>query len=252
MPIVVGGRHTLRGGRHTHLSQGRDSVAGMPRALLPLDASGVTVELGGRRILDDVSLVLAPGTFTALTGPSGAGKTTLLWVLAGALAPTSGTVRYAGRPVAAPGLADRDLASREGVVMVPQGNTLVAPLTGRENIVVPMLVLGVTAEDAFTRAELALEAVRLGESGNHLVEELSGGQQQRVAVGRGLALQGSVLLADEPTSDLDADTREVIVGLLAAEAAAGAVVLMATHDSWCADQADAEYHLDEGRLTRVR
>ena len=110
--------------------------------------------------------------------------------------------------------------------MVPQGNTLVAPLTGRENIVVPMLVLGVTAEDAFTRAELALEAVRLGESGNHLVEELSGGQQQRVAVGRGLALQGSVLLADEPTSDLDADTREVIVGLLAAEAAAGALSLI--------------------------
>lgn len=224
----------------------------MQRAPLPLDASGITIDLGGRRVLDEIDLQLAPGSFTALTGPSGAGKTTLLWILAGALAPTSGTVRYAGQPVAGPGSADRALASREGVVMVPQGNTLVAPLTGRENIVVPLLVLGVDAAAAFARADLALDAVRLGESGNHLVEELSGGQQQRVAVGRGLAAQGSVVLADEPTSDLDADTREVIVALLAAEAAAGAVVLMATHDSWCADQADAEYHLDEGRLTRVR
>lgn len=224
----------------------------MPRAPLPLDASRITIDLGGRRVLDEVDLRLAPGSFTALTGPSGAGKTTLLWILAGALAPTSGTVRYAGRPVAGAGSADRVLASREGVVIVPQGNTLVAPLTGRENIVVPLLVLGVDAAAAGARADLALDAVRLGESGNHLVEELSGGQQQRVAVGRGLAAQGSVVLADEPTSDLDADTREVIVSLLAAEAAAGAVVLMATHDSWCADQADAEYHLDEGRLTRVR
>mgnify|MGYP001110017124 CR=1 FL=1 len=224
----------------------------MQRAPLPLDASGITIDLGGRRVLDEIDLQLAPGSFTALTGPSGAGKTTLLWILAGALAPTSGTVRYAGQPVAGPGSADRALASREGVVMVPQGNTLVAPLTGRENIVVPLLVLGVDAAAAFARADLALDAVRLGESGNHLVEELSGGQQQRVAVGRGLAAQGSVVLADEPTSDLDADTREVIVALLAAEAAAGAVVLMATHDSWCADQADAEYHLDEGRLTQVR
>ena len=86
----------------------------------------------------------------------------------------------------------------------------------------------------------------------HLVEELSGGQQQRVSVARALALRKSVLLADEPTSELDASTREPIVALLRAEADAGAVVLMATHDTWCADQADAEYHIDEGRIRRVR
>ena len=131
----------------------------MPRAPLPLDASRITIDLGGRRVLDEVDLRLAPGSFTALTGPSGAGKTTLLWILAGALAPTSGTVRYAGRPVAGAGSADRALASREGVVMVPQGNTLVAPLTGRENIVVPLLVLGVDAAAAGARADLALDAV---------------------------------------------------------------------------------------------
>jgi putative ABC transport system ATP-binding protein len=114
------------------------------------------------------------------------------------------------------------------------------------------MVLGVPADEAYERADTALEQVRLGDSGNHLVEELSGGQQQRVAVGRGLALRASVLLADEPTSELDAATRETIIALLAAEAESGAVVLVATHDTWCADQADAEYHLDEGRLRRVR
>ncbi|MEO7234087.1 MAG: ATP-binding cassette domain-containing protein, partial [Lapillicoccus sp.] len=102
------------------------------------------------------------------------------------------------------------------------------------------------------RAETALASTRLADAGHHLVEELSGGQQQRVAVGRGLASRASVLLADEPTSELDAATREAIVGLLADEARAGAVVLMATHDAWCADQADAEYHLDEGRIRRAR
>jgi putative ABC transport system ATP-binding protein len=136
--------------------------------------------------------------------------------------------------------------------LVPQGIALVAPLTARENIVVPQLVLGVPAADAHQRADTVLEEVQLSDSGNHLVEELSGGQQQRVAVGRGLALRANVLLADEPTSELDAVTRETIISLLAAEAAAGAVVLLATHDDWCADQADAEYHLDEGRLRRVR
>ena len=219
----------------------------MQRRPLALSAVGITLTIGRRRILDDVSLTLAPGSFTALTGPSGAGKSTLLWVLAGALTLTSGTVTYAGRP-----LEDRSIAAREGITLVPQEIALVAPLTAYENILVPLMVLGVPAAIARSRARVALTRVGLADAGNHLVEELSGGQQQRVAVGRGLALEANVLHADEPTSELDAGTRETIVELLAEEARSGAVVLMATHDSWCADQADAEYHLDEGRLRQVR
>lgn len=219
----------------------------MHRRRLPLDATGITVDVAERRILDDVSLRLEPGSFTALTGSSGAGKSTLLWVLAGALTPTVGTVTYDGRA-----LTSHDDAARDGVVLVPQGVALVAPLTARENVVVPLLLRGLPAGQALDRADATLSQVRLADSGNHLVEELSGGQQQRVAVARGLALQASVLLADEPTSELDAVTRETVVTLLAAEAEAGAVVLLATHDAWCADQADAEYHLDSGRLGRVR
>lgn len=221
--------------------------AGIPRRPLPLTATGITLDFGPRRVLDDVDLCLAPGSFTALTGPSGAGKSTLLWVLAGALTPSRGTVTYAGSAVPNGGAAARD-----GIMLVPQTVALVAPLTARENIVVALLVLGVPPDEAQERADTVLQQVRLGDSGDHLVEELSGGQQQRVSVGRALALGKSVLLADEPTSELDAVTREPIVGLLKAEAEAGAVVLMATHDPWCADQADAEYHLEEGRLHRVR
>jgi putative ABC transport system ATP-binding protein len=229
------------------LVDGSTRPAGMRRRPLPLVATGLTVDFPDRRALAEVDLDLAPGSFTALTGPSGAGKTTLLWVLAGALTPSSGTVAYAGVR-----LTDRVEFAREGVVLVPQGVTLVAPLTARENILVALMVLEVAADDARARADTALEAVQLTDSGNHLVEELSGGQQQRVAVAQGLALGARVLLADEPTSELDATTRETIIGLLKAEAEAGALVLLATHDAWCAEQADAEYHLDEGRLSRVR
>ncbi len=153
-------------------------------------------------------------------------------------------------PVARVG--DRVAAAGEGITLVPQSLALVAPLTARENIVVPLLFLGAPSDEARHRADTALAQVQLGDVGSHLVEELSGGQQQRVAVARALALRTCVLLADEPTSELDATTRDIVIGLLAAEAEAGALVLVATHDPWCADQADAEYHLDEGHLRRVR
>lgn len=220
-----------------------DAPAVRPRG--PLVADRLTVRYADLLALDSASLMLAPGTFAALTGASGAGKSTLLWALAGALPPTSGTVTYADRP-----LPDRPTAARAGVAMIPQGNALVTPLTGLENVLVPLLALGIPAPEARERAHSAIAAVGLAESGTHLVEELSGGQQQRVAVARGLAQRAEVLLADEPTSDLDATTRGLIVALLAAEARAGAIVLMATHDAWCAERADVEYHLDEGRLQR--
>ena len=213
----------------------------------PLVAASVTVDHGEVRALDDVALVLQPASFTALTGPSGAGKSTLIWVLAAALRPTRGEVSLADRP-----LTERAQAAAQGIAVVAQGNALVTPLTGIENVMVPLLAQAVPPREARDRAIAALAAVGLTESGNHLVEEFSGGQQQRVAMARALAMRPRVLLADEPTSDLDAATRERIVELLAAEADAGAIVVMATHDPEAAAAADAEYHLDEGRLSRVR
>ena len=106
---------------------------------------------------------------------------------------------------------DRDQTSAAGVVLIPQDNALASVLTATENVVVPLLAAGVAAEEAAPRAAAALESVGLGAAGNQLIEELSGGQQQRVAVARGLAQQGTVVLADEPTSELDAANRARVV-----------------------------------------
>ncbi len=212
-----------------------------------LQGKALVVAHDGRAVLDGVELVVAPGQVLAVTGPSGAGKTTLLWVLGGLQVPTSGTVRVGGRE-----LADRDASAAAGVVVVPQGNALATVLTAGENVVVPLLAAGVRPDEARARATAALDAVGLGAAGGQLVEELSGGQQQRVAVARGLAQRGGVVLADEPTSELDAVNRARVVELLQAEAARGAAVVLATHDPEAAAVCDGELRLDGGRPTWVR
>ncbi|MFI5627633.1 ATP-binding cassette domain-containing protein [Nocardioides sp. NPDC051685] len=191
--------------------------------------------------LRPLDLRLAPGTVLAVTGPSGAGKSSLLWALGGALAPAAGTVSLDGAR-----LDGRDTAARLGVALIPQGNGLAGSLNATENVLVPLLAVGTAAAEARSRTQEALELVGLAESGRHLVDELSGGQQQRVALARAFALRPQVLLADESTSDLDAGNRERMIAALRAEAARGAIVVLATHDPEAAAEADAELALDEG------
>ena len=207
-----------------------------------LELESVEVRYGGLVAVATLSLTVPAGRMLAVTGPSGAGKTSLLWLMAGALEPDRGSVHVDGSPVGA-----RPEAAARGVAVVPQGNGLAAVLTAYENIVVPLLDGGVPSGDADSRAREALEVVGLGEWAEHLVEELSGGQQQRVAVARALATQASVLLADEPTSDLDGRNREVVLTALRAAADRGAVVVMATHDPEAAAAADGELALDWAR-----
>jgi len=201
----------------------------------------IHVSYDGHEVLRSVDLRVAPGQMLAVTGPSGAGKTTLLWVLAALVAPQQGEVTIDGAT-----LGDRDATAAAGVVLIPQDNGLAAVLTAAENVLVPLLAAKVRPTDAFARTAWALEIVGLGDAGDQLVEELSGGQQQRVAVARGLAQQGSVVLADEPTSELDAVNRARIVALLRAEADGGAAVVLATHDPEAAGECDGELHLDAG------
>jgi len=222
-------------------------IAGRPRDRGPLRADGVCVAYGPVVALSEVSMTVHPGEFISVTGPSGAGKSSLLWALGGALRPKSGVVTYAGGPV-----GDRERAAAAGIVLVPQGNGLATTLTAAENAVVPLLAAGVHSREAEERVQVALSEVGLEESGNHLIEELSGGQQQRVAVARALARRGSVILADEPTSDLDSLNRERMITLLRAEADDGALVIMATHDPDAAAETDAELALDDGSMTWVR
>jgi putative ABC transport system ATP-binding protein len=212
-----------------------------------LDVQGITVAYDRNVVLREVSVTAAPGRLLAVTGPSGAGKTTLLWSMAGLVKPSSGSVLVAGAPV-----RDRDHAVKEEVVLVPQDNGLAPILTAAENIQVALIAVGVKPPEARRRTVEALDWVGLSDQADQLVEELSGGQQQRTALARGLALRGSVLLADEVTSELDAQNRQRVLDLLRAEAERGAAVVFATHDPEAAAACDGEVHLLDGLLSVVR
>jgi putative ABC transport system ATP-binding protein len=212
----------------------------------PLLVQGVTVRYGSTVAVVGADLEAYAGEFIAVTGHSGAGKSSLLWAIGGAVA-FEGTVRLGDDEV-----RDRAQAARLGIEVIPQGSALAVLLSAQENVMLPLLARGVRADQAQRRARAALESVGLHESGSHLAEELSGGQQQRVAVARGLALRGRVLLADEPTSELDHDYRERVLALLRGEARRGAIVIMATHDPEAAEEADGEIRLDDGQLETIR
>jgi putative ABC transport system ATP-binding protein len=210
-----------------------------------LRATGIEVRYRDLVAVRQADLTLEPGHLVAVTGPSGAGKSSLLAVLAGLVPPSAGTVSVAGQPI-----TGRDQAVAAGIVVIPQGNALIRILTAIENVAVPLVAA--RRPDARDRAEAALLALGLDEAADQLLEELSGGQQQRVAVARGYAERGSYLLADEPTSELDAGNRTRVMGLLRAEAHRGAGVLVATHDPEAAAMCDAELRLDEGRASWMR
>jgi putative ABC transport system ATP-binding protein len=213
------------------------------RAPGPLQVTGLGVSYGRIIALRDVTFTVPPAGMLAVTGPSGAGKSSLLWALAGATT-FSGTVEVDGIRV-----VDRGDAAGRDIALIPQGNGLPSFLTAEENVLVPLLSAGVSAADARVRARSALATVGLEDFAGHLVEELSGGQQQRIALARTLAATPRLLLADEPTSDLDAPNRQLVIGALRAEADAGAVVVMATHDAEAAAELDAELGLDDGVMT---
>ncbi|HET6209698.1 MAG TPA: ATP-binding cassette domain-containing protein [Jatrophihabitans sp.] len=212
-----------------------------------LRADGLQVRFGAVLAVHGADLAVAPGQLVAVTGPSGAGKSSLLSALAGLIPASAGQVSLAGTPV-----AGRDDAVARGIVLVPQGNALLRLLTAIENVALALVTAGRRPDEARQQAERALAAVGLAEAAEQLLEELSGGQQQRVAVARGLAAGGSFLLADEPTSELDAANRVRVMALLRAEARRGAGVLVATHDPEAAAGCDAELRLDEGVLSTVR
>ena len=213
-----------------------------------LVVDGVTVGYGrDEPVLVDVSVRLEPGYLLAVTGPSGAGKSTLLGAMAGLLRPRAGTVSVDGAA-----LRDRDHAVAQGIVLVPQDNGLAAILTAGENIQVALIARGATPAEARRLTVESLDQLGLTGQANQLVEELSGGQQQRTAIARGIALRGSLLLADEVTSELDATNRQRVIDLLRAEAERGVAVVLATHDPDAAAACDAELHLVDGQAELVR
>lgn len=216
----------------------------------------VSVRYGDVVAVDGVAASAEPGEITAVTGHSGAGKTSLLWAIGGLLddGRSSGSIALGDMTIGG------EVSSRDaGAVLIPQGSALAEVLTARDNIAIPLVAAGMSGAEATALADRTLASVGLDEHAGHLAEELSGGQRQRVAVARGLALSslrlesGSLLLlADEPTSELDHDTRERVVALLQDIARRGGIVLLATHDPEVAEVAAAHWHLEDGRLTATR
>ena len=208
-----------------------------------LTGSGLSYEVGGRLILDTVSVNANSGRLLAICGPSGAGKSSLLAILGGLLAPSTGSVALDDSPVSV-----GDQAMRLRISMVLQGYGLVSALTARENVAVTLQARRAARDDVRRRTDEALADVGLAEVADHLIEDMSGGQQQRVAVARALVARPDVLLADEPTAELDAENRERIVDLLVRLGHAGAIVVIASHDPDVVGRCDDILELDAGRV----
>jgi putative ABC transport system ATP-binding protein len=207
-------------------------------------------ESGGEevRALDGVSLSLAPGEMLALQGPSGSGKTTLLLLAAGALAADAGRVLYGGRDLA--GMGERESAQyRLGEVgLIAQNSRLMPRVSAAENAATKLLLGNVRLAAAREEAQHWLERVGMGQRAGRTPEELSGGERQRVAVARALAGQPKLILADEPTANLDSQRSFELVELLAELAGEGRAVLLVTHDQEAAAGADRVISLRDGRL----
>ena len=204
-------------------------------------------QAGGVNILRGVDLVADAGEALAVMGPSGAGKTTLLMLMAGLLAPTSGTVTVAGQDLAA--MDEDGLARfrRDNVGIVFQAFHLVPAMTALENAALPLEFAG--RADAFTRAAEALDAVGLSGRTGHFPAQLSGGEQQRVALARALAPRPRLLLADEPTGNLDGETGERVMDLLFS-LSGGMTLVLVTHDAGLAARCGRVVGIRDGRVVR--
>ena len=222
----------------------------MTEPLIDLDNVRLTLGEGDVRteILKGVSLKLAPGEKVAVLGPSGSGKSSLMAIVAGLERADSGSVRLAGQDIGS--LNEDQLARLRGrsVGIILQAFHLLPTMTALENVSVPLELAG--AEDPRGRAAFELEAVGLSHRLNHYPAQLSGGEQQRVAIARATAPRPQLLLADEPTGNLDSTTGSAIIDLLferAGKAEAGLLVI--THDAAVAARADRIVRMADGQLT---
>ena len=206
---------------------------------------------GGREltILDAVDLAIQPGEFTAVLGPSGSGKSTLLALMAGLDRPTSGEVLIDGTPIQAMSEDQLALLRRHKIGFVFQSFQLLGNLTARENVLLPIELLG--QPQPLARANELLDAVGLADRGHHYPSQLSGGEQQRVALARAFAARPPILLADEPTGNLDGVTgRKVLELLTELRRREGTTLVLVTHDPAVAALADRQIHLRDGRVER--
>jgi len=213
-------------------------------------ASGLRKEYGRGaaliRAVDDVTLTVTPGESVAIVGPSGCGKSTLLYLIGGLERPTAGTIELAGQPIHDAAESTLARQRRRALGFVFQAFHLVDELTARENIELPALLAGASPRSARARARELLNQVDLEDRADHLPSALSGGQRQRTAIARALANQPLVVLADEPTGNLDSAGTTEVLRLFERLRAAGQTLITVTHDSRVAATADRLVSMRDG------
>ena len=198
--------------------------------------------------ISHVDLTVEEGELVAVMGPSGSGKTTLLSVAGGLERPDEGRVTVLGRDLGSAGARELDELRLRDVGWLFQSPGLLPVLTALENVALPLQLQGQSEARWLAAAGAALAAVGLTDRSTHRTHELSGGEQHRVALARALAKAPRVLLADEPTAELDSETAESVAGLLAAAAATGIAVLVATHDETLGARATRVLTIEDGQL----
>jgi len=203
----------------------------------------------GVHVFDDVDLDIEAGAFCALMGPSGSGKSTLLNLVGGLDRPDTGDVIVGGITLGS--LSEAALAEwrAENVGFIFQGFNLVPVLTAFENVELPLLLTNLSRSERRQHALHALELVDMGDRAKHRPGQLSGGQEQRVAIARAIATDPGVVLADEPTGDLDLESARQVLDLMGRlHSELGKTILMVTHDPRAAERAQRVIHLDKGRI----
>ena len=224
----------------------RDPVITLRDARLALSSAEGMVE-----ILRGITLNIEAGETVGVLGPSGAGKTSLLMVMAGLEGLSDGSIDLAGREIT--GMGEDALAAlrRDNVGIIFQAFRLIPSMTALQNVAVPLELAG--RADATDLAAAALDSVGLGHRKTHLPDQMSGGEQQRVAIARAIAPRPRILLADEPTGNLDSGTSErVISTLFEATEAAGAALVLVTHDAALAEQCGRVLTIEDGRIVQDR
>ncbi|MFC1586948.1 ABC transporter ATP-binding protein [Planctomycetota bacterium] len=221
----------------------------MPEPILKITALSKIYRRENNEItpLSGINLSVNEGEFLSLMGPSGSGKTTLLNIIAGIDCPTSGSVLVNGQDIAK--LSDNDLATwrNRNIGYIFQLYNLIPVLTAYENVELPLLLLPLSGKDRRKHVETALEATGIADRAGHYPRQLSGGQEQRVAIARAIVTDPRIIVADEPTGDLDAKAEEEILELLQQlNTSFNKTIIMVTHNPEAAGIAGRRIHLDKG------